>query len=112
MAEINWNNVYNDYVTQYKDPYKAAEYTIFGRLTGSKKIPTTYTQDEWYKVNAPDYFAIKTYAGTDELNKYTRDELAKSDVKFTKLRDIAKNAKGLGSGYGVDQYYADLIQIS
>ena len=111
MAEVNWNNIYKDYVTQYNDPFKAAEYTVFGRITGSKKIPTTYTQDEWYKVNAPDYFAIKTYNGTDELNNYTKTELAKPNLKFTSLRSIAQNAKGLGDGYGKNQYYTDLVEI-
>ena len=114
MAEINWNDIYKNYLTETGDPFKAAEYTVFGRLTGSKKVPKVYSQEEWYKVNAPDYYAISTYNGTDELNKYTKGALAKSGIKFTDLRTIAQDAFDkdlLGGGYGTTEYYTDLIEI-
>lgn len=113
MAEINWNNIYKNYLTQYDDPFKAAEYTVFGRLTGSKKVPTTYTKEEWYQYEAPDYWSAINYTGDDKLAKFTRDELKKAKT-FNEVLGIATRAtsKGLLSGgYGQVDYYADLKEL-
>lgn len=115
MAETNWNDVYKGYVTQYKDPFKAAEYTVFGRLTGSKKVPTTYSQEQWYEYEAPDYWRAVSYTGDDALAKYTRDAL-KGAKSFDQLISIAKGAnsgtnKLLSAEYGVVDYYSDLKEL-
>ena len=122
MAEINWDDVYKNYLTQTKstefpngNPFKAAEYTVFGRLTGSKKIPTTYTQEEWYQYEAPDYWRATQYKGDDLLASYTRDSLAKAK-SFDELIGVARGANSgtnylLTADYGVVDYYADLKEL-
>lgn len=113
MAEINWNDVYKNYLTETNDPYKAIEYTVFGRLTGSKKVPTSYTKEQWYEYEAPDYWSAINYAGDDRLATYTRDKL-KSTKSFNELLGIAKEAtdKGILSGsYGQVDYYTDLKDL-
>lgn len=117
MAEINWNNVYNDYKNQYKDAFKAAEYTVFGRLTGSKKTPTTYTQDEWYQYEAPDYWAIvsKPPAKDDPLGAKTAEiKNAKSPSDVFAIADSAGTSNiGIGSGtlFKTTADYRDYLMV-
>lgn len=113
MAEIDWNKLYNDYKTQYKDPFKAAEYTVFGRLTGSKKVPTTYTQDEWYQYEAPDYWAVisKPAASDDPLAETTKKiKTAKSpsDV-FAIANSAPTSAIGVGKLFREFSDYRDYL---
>ena len=110
MAQINWDDVYKDYLSSTKDPFKAAEYTVFGRITGSKKIPQSYTKEEWYQYEAPDYWSAINYKGTDRLAMHTGTSL-KNAKTFNDLINIAKQAtdRGLLSGtYGQVDYYNDL----
>lgn len=75
MADINWNDVYQEYKTQYNDPFKAAEYTIYGRLTGSKKVPKSYTRDEWLITSAPTYKSLFEYTGKDAASNYLKKQV-------------------------------------
>jgi hypothetical protein len=75
MAEINWNDIYKNYLTETKDPYKAAEYTVYGRLTGSKKVPKAYTRDEWLVTSAPTYKSLTEYSGNDAASKYLKTQV-------------------------------------
>lgn len=108
--EINWNDIYKSHLSATNDPFKAAEYTVYGRLTNSKKIPQSYTKNEWYQYEAPDYWSAINYKGNDRLATYTGTSL-KGAKSFNDLINIAKGAtdKGLLSGtYGQVDYYNDL----
>jgi len=74
MADIDYDELYNTYTNLGYNPARAASYTAYAYLTGNK-IPTTrqYTQEEWYKNSAPDYYSvIKTPSNPDDpLKDYT-----------------------------------------
>jgi hypothetical protein len=113
MAEINWNNIYKSYLDQYKDPFKAVEYTVFGRLTGSKKIPTTYTQDQWYEYEAPDYWkAIKSPVNPDDPLRETtikiKNAKSPSDV-FAIANSAPSSAIGVGKLFREYADYRDYL---
>ena len=117
MADgINWDSVYNDYITQYTtgltetDPEyaakvvaaqrKAGELAAYGRVTGSKKNPTAwYSLGEWIDYAAPSYKAIRNYKGTDPASKYISDQIKKLEKDPNKKFDIAAvNEIALGIG--------------
>lgn len=131
MADaINWDQVYNDYITEYTSGVdqtspdygnivaaarrKAGEMAAYGRLTGSKKNPTKwYTLGEWIDYSAPSYKSVRDYKGTDEATKYISKEIKALEADPNKAFDIgAVNsiAEGLGQqGYTRGEAY-DIVK--
>ncbi len=70
----DYSEIYNRFINLGYNPARAASYTAYEYLTGNK-IPSTtqYSQDEWYKNSAPDYYSvIKTPSNpNDPLKDYT-----------------------------------------
>lgn len=106
MADgINWDSVYNDYVTQYTTGFdqtdpdyaakvaaaqrKAGELAAYGRVTGSKKNPTAwYTMGEWIDYSAPAYKSVRNYKGTDPATTIISNEIKRLEADKTKSFDI------------------------
>ena len=106
MADaINWDAVYNDYITQYTTGVdqtspdygavvaaarrKAGELAAYGRLTGSKKDPTKwYTLGEWIDYSAPSYKSIRNYKGTDPATLIISNSIRELERDPNKKFDI------------------------
>lgn len=109
MADgINWNDVYKDYSSQYDQP-KAIEYTVYGRLTGSKKVPKQYTVDEWLISSAPTYKSLAEYSGTDAASTYLKSQIVplakQGKFDLASVRTIVKTLTNPdGKNYKGDAY--------
>lgn len=101
MARIDWNDIYQTYLSETEDPFKAVEYTVFGRLTGSKKVPKVFTIDEWIDTSAPSYKTVLNYKGPDEATKIISGELNRlktSNVDFDlgQVNEISTKLSNVG----------------
>jgi hypothetical protein len=121
MAGLDLGQVYNQYVVEFQDPIKASQYTAFqyianpkGSITGFKKPPTWYTQDEWYKYNAPDYLAAKSYVGDDKLSNFVKSNLdtanSLADIQAVS-RKAAKEGYLTGTGLNSGDFYTQLRDL-
>lgn len=75
MADIDFQELYETYKNLGYNDARANSYVAYAYLT-KNKIPTTrqFTQDEWYKNTAPDYFSVITAPDNpnDPLKDYTK----------------------------------------
>jgi hypothetical protein len=111
MAEIDWDEVYRDNLSRTYDPFKAHEYTIYGRITGSKQVPpVSFSREDWYKREAPDYLSAMAYeiVPVGSPNYDPLKEATKKTLQTAKgLADLNKAAAAGSAYYGSNKAFKD-----
>lgn len=114
--ELEFDDLYNEFLNSTGDPVTAAQYAAYQYIinpTGSIKqikMPDKwYSDKEWLDYEAPDYVRAVEYSGDDPLSQFTSEVFKNTDrlqnEGLTYLQEQARQADLTDTGLSTQDYY-------